>query len=64
MLAPKPLPFSAVLNQLRRPADVMPAYSTAILSDRDAANIYAYLQSIGPGKSAASIPLLSGYLRK
>jgi mono/diheme cytochrome c family protein len=64
MLAPKPPPFSAVLSQLRRPADLMPAYSTAILSDQDAANIYAYLQSIGPGKSAAAIPLLSGYLRK
>jgi ubiquinol-cytochrome c reductase cytochrome c subunit len=64
MLAPKPLPFSVVLSQLRRPMDVMPPYSTAILSDRDAANIYAYLLSIPAGKSASAIPLLSGYVRK
>jgi mono/diheme cytochrome c family protein len=64
MLAPKPLPFSVVLSQLRRPMNVMPPYSTAILSDQDAANIYAFLESIPAGKSASSIPLLSGYLRK
>lgn len=62
MIAPKPLPYSVVLNQLRRPMDVMPAYSTAILSDQDAADIYAYLASIPAGKSASSIPLLRGYL--
>ena len=64
MLAPKPLPFNVVLNQLRTPMDVMPAYSTAILSDQDAANIYAYLASIPPGKNAGSISLLRVYLRK
>jgi mono/diheme cytochrome c family protein len=64
MLAPKPLPFVVVLSQLRRPMNVMPPYSMAILSDRDAANIYAFLESIPAGKSAASIPALRGYLRK
>jgi len=64
MLAPKPLPFVVVLSQLRRPMNVMPPYSTAILSDRDAANIYAYLLSMPPGKSASGIPALSGYVRK
>jgi mono/diheme cytochrome c family protein len=64
MLAPKPLPFSVVLSQLRRPMNVMPPYSTAILSDRDAANIYAYLESIPPGKSASTIPALRVYLRR
>jgi ubiquinol-cytochrome c reductase cytochrome c subunit len=64
MLAPKPLPFSVVLSQLRRPINVMPPYSTAVLSDQDAANIYAYLMSIPAGKSASTIPALSGYLRK
>jgi ubiquinol-cytochrome c reductase cytochrome c subunit len=64
MLAPKPLPFVVILSQLRRPINVMPPYSTAILSDRDAASIYAFLQSIPQEKSASSIPALSGYLRK
>lgn len=49
MLAPKPLPFSAVLAQLRRPRDVMPAYSALIAPDQDVANIYAYLVSIVGG---------------
>lgn len=64
MLAPKPLPFVVVLSQLRRPMNVMPPYSTAVLSDQDAANIYAFLESIPAGRSASAIPLLSGYLRK
>jgi ubiquinol-cytochrome c reductase cytochrome c subunit len=64
MLAPKPLPFTVILHQLRTPMDVMPAYSTAILSDQDAANIYAYLASIPTGKDAGSIPLLRVYLRR
>ena len=53
MLAPKPIPFSAVLAQLRRPRDAMPAYSALILPDQDAANIYAYLVSIPAGKSVS-----------
>ncbi len=64
MLAPKPLPFAAVHSQLRRPMNLMPAYSTAILSDQDAADIYAFLESIPAGKAAGSIPALRGYLRK
>jgi mono/diheme cytochrome c family protein len=64
MLAPKPLPFVVVLSQLRTPMNVMPPYSTAILSDQDAADIYAFLQSIPAGKTAGSIPALRGYLRK
>ncbi len=63
MLAPKPLPYVAVLAQLRRPRNLMPAYSPAILSDQDAANIYAYLASIPAGKSAKDIPALRGYLQ-
>jgi len=63
-LAPNPLPFSVVIYQLRTPVDVMPAYSTLILTDQDAANIYAYLGSIPPGESASEIPALKGYLRR
>lgn len=58
MLAPKPIPYAAFLKQLRTPRAVMPSYSAKILSDADAADIYAYLSSIPPGKPAAAIPLL------
>jgi mono/diheme cytochrome c family protein len=59
-LAPHPLPFASLLAYIRKPAGSMPSYSMAILSDKDAADIYAYLSSIGPGKTPDHIPLLSG----
>ena len=59
-LAPRPLPYPALLGYIRRPAGVMPSYSAAILADRDVNDIYAFLSSIGPAKPAAQIPLLAG----
>ncbi|HYZ14864.1 MAG TPA: c-type cytochrome [Candidatus Acidoferrum sp.] len=58
-LAPHPIPYAAVVRQLRSPRSVMPPYSAKVLSDRDAADIYAYLASIPSGKPAASIPILA-----
>jgi ubiquinol-cytochrome c reductase cytochrome c subunit len=59
-LAPHPLPQAALIGYIRRPSGQMPSYSAAILPDKDAADIWAYLASIPAGKSAASIPALSG----
>jgi mono/diheme cytochrome c family protein len=61
LLAPHPMPFAAVLSQLCRPRDIMPAYSPEILSDQDADNICAYLTSIPTGKPASRIPVLRAY---
>jgi mono/diheme cytochrome c family protein len=58
-LAPDPLPYEAVLLQLRNPRARMPVYTALVLPDADAADIYAYLQSIPKAKPAASIPLLT-----
>jgi mono/diheme cytochrome c family protein len=58
-LAPHPLPANLILRQLRRPASQMPVYTTADLSDAQAADIIAYLYSIKPGKPANDIPLLN-----
>jgi ubiquinol-cytochrome c reductase cytochrome c subunit len=58
-LAPHPIPYAALLHQLRSPRSVMPPYSAKVLSDRDAADIYAYLGSIPAGKPATSIPILA-----
>lgn len=58
-LAPHPLPWQAVVNQVRRPRRDMPPYSVAILPDKDLADIYAYLASIPAGKPGSQIPLLS-----
>ena len=58
MLAPHPLPYGAVLAQLRKPRDVMPAYSALILPDQDVANIYTYLVSIVGGPTTKKVPQL------
>jgi mono/diheme cytochrome c family protein len=59
-LAPPPIPFAALVLQLRQPRARMPVYTDVVMPDRDVADIYAYLQSIPKGKTAAEIPMLSG----
>jgi len=51
-------PFDGFLNQLRHPANQMPPYETAVLSDQDAADIYAYLRQMPAPPDPNSIPLL------
>jgi ubiquinol-cytochrome c reductase cytochrome c subunit len=58
-LAATALPYAAFLQQLRVPANAMPAYEPKILSNADATNIYAWLKSIPAPKSPQDIPLLS-----
>jgi ubiquinol-cytochrome c reductase cytochrome c subunit len=50
--------FDGFLNQLRHPANQMPPYEAGILSDQDAADIYAYLRQMPPPRDPDSIPLL------
>jgi mono/diheme cytochrome c family protein len=57
-LAPGPLPLEIFARQLRNPIAVMPVYTTAILSDSDLADIYAYLNSIPKPTPVVEIPLL------
>ena len=58
-LAPEPLPYDAFLRQLRKPAQEMPSYEEPILSNQQAADIYAYLGTIKKGPDPKSIPLLN-----
>jgi cytochrome c553 len=58
MLAPKPIPYAAFVKQLRSPRNVMPSYSAKVLSDGEARDIYAYLESIPAAKSLSAIRLL------
>jgi len=57
-LAPDPLPAEAIATFIRATNTQMPAYSAAVLSDADVADIAAYLRSIKPAKSADQIPAL------
>jgi mono/diheme cytochrome c family protein len=48
------------LDQLRHPVNQMPPYEAAVLSDQDAADIYAYLRQMPAPRDPNSIPLLKG----
>jgi len=48
ILAQTALPFDGFRELLRDPPGDMPAYSEAVLSDKDIADIYAFLESL-PG---------------
>lgn len=57
-LAPNPAPFAYVASYVRKPTRGMPAYSQKFLKDQDIADIYAYLLTVPPNPSVASIPEL------
>jgi mono/diheme cytochrome c family protein len=57
-LAPNPFPYEAFAFQVRRPRSSMPRYPVEHLTDQQLADIYAYVASIKPGRSAKDIPLL------
>ncbi len=50
--------FECFLAQLRHPANQMPPYEAAIVSDQEAADIYAYLRQMPAPRDPNSIPLL------
>ena len=52
---------NAILNELRHPRAAMPAYSEKILSDAEAADIVAFIQSLSrePEPDPKSIKLLN-----
>ena len=51
-------PFEGFLYQLRHPANQMPPYEAAALSDQDAADLYAYVRQMPVPRDPNSIPLL------
>jgi len=53
------LPFEGFKGQIRNPADDMPAFSDAVLSDQDIADIYAFVQTLPGAGSAKDHPILS-----
>lgn len=58
-LAPEPMPAASLTQLLRAPLNQMPAYSEKALSDRDIADIHAYLASIPAPPAVKDIPLLN-----
>jgi mono/diheme cytochrome c family protein len=58
-LAQMPIPFAAFLNQLRHPANEMPPYVAAVLSDQEVGDIYAYIAALPPPPDVKTIPALN-----
>jgi len=59
MLAKTELPFEGFKQQLRDPVRVMPAYSEAVLSDKEAADIFAFVKTLPGRRPVKDIPLLN-----
>jgi mono/diheme cytochrome c family protein len=59
ILAKTQLPFDGFKGQLRDPSNDMPAYSDAVLSDKDAADIYAFLQTLPSRRPVKDIAILN-----
>lgn len=58
-LAPQPMAADALASFIRNSKEtLMPAYSADLVSDRDVADIHAYLASIKPPPAAKDLPLL------
>jgi mono/diheme cytochrome c family protein len=59
VLAKTQLPFDGFKMQMRNPVRVMPPFPEAVLSDKEAADIYAFLQTLPTGRPAKDIPALN-----
>lgn len=58
-LAPDPVPFSVVQSYIRHPQGEMPPYTEKVVSDKDLADIYAFLRSQPEPSAVKSIPILN-----
>ena len=58
-LGPKPIAFAAVQRYVRQPTGQMPPYTAKVVSDKDLADICAFLQSVKQPPAVNQIPLLS-----
>jgi len=59
VLAQTALPLEGFRAQIRNPVNDMPAYSDAVLSDKDIADIYAFVRSLPGPRSPKDIPILN-----
>src|SRR3989454_8263902 len=57
-LAPRPISFAAFMKELRQPRDQMPPYTAKVMSDKEAADVYAYLLTIPAPPGVNTIPIL------
>ena len=58
-LGPNPIPFARFTQYVRKPTGEMPPYTAKVLSDRDLADIYAFLQTRRQPPPVNTIPQLA-----
>jgi mono/diheme cytochrome c family protein len=59
ILAKTQLPFEGFAGQLRQPVNDMPAYSEQVMSEKQIADIYAFVQSLPGPRPIKDLPILS-----
>jgi mono/diheme cytochrome c family protein len=58
-LAPRPIPLKAFTDYVRKPTADMPPYTERVVTNKEIADIYAYLLTIPAPPSVGSIPILN-----
>ncbi len=58
-LAKTAMPFEGFKFQLRTPASEMPAYAEAVMSDKEVADIFAFLQTLPGRRDVKELPILN-----
>jgi mono/diheme cytochrome c family protein len=58
-LGPPQIPLSAFISYVREPTGQMPPYGSKVVSNKDLADIYSFLQSIPKPSAPEAIPLLN-----
>ncbi len=58
-LAPNPIAFARFQSYVRRPTGEMPPYTEKVVTDKELADIYAFLKSIPAPPPVKNIPLLN-----
>ena len=53
-----PITFARFVSYIRKPAGEMPPYTSRVVNDQQAADIFAFLQSLPKPPAVESIPLL------
>ena len=59
VLAQTKMPYTAFMHQLRNPINDMPPYPENLLSEKEAADIFAYLQSLPGRRPVKDYPILN-----
>jgi ubiquinol-cytochrome c reductase cytochrome c subunit len=58
-IGPDPVSFQVFTRYIRKPTGEMPPYTEKVVTDKDLADIYAFLKSLPHPPAATTIPLLN-----